>query len=468
MNLRLKKRSCQTSVFPMVRLRRFWVVAKKPILSLTLCALLIFGLSDVSLAKEDAEALSLYATAAVLMDGETGRVLYGKQEDLPLPNASTTKVMTCILILEGCDLEEELAVSGYAESMPKVKLGIRKGEAYRVRDLLYSLMLESHNDVAVSLAEHLGKKEDPALMTREEREFTKEESLLAVKFFARRMNEKAREIGCEDTFFLTPNGLDGTESIKETDGTVRTMEHHTTASDLARILAYCIQSSSKREEFLMITRAASHSFTANGRSFALYNHNAFLNMMDGALTGKTGFTGKAGYCYVGAVLREEKLLIVALLACGWPNNRSYKWKDAKNLIEFGLERFQREDLQDLERFVPKDSLPMVRVIGGKGSHIGEEVTIQLEIAGRSEKSGQGEGRPKGVLLGSGEKVIPRMELPEECSAPVKRGQKLGEIAYYVNGEVLMREELVADRDVEKIDFRWCMWQSCKALLMTWA
>ncbi|CDC45102.1 d-alanyl-D-alanine carboxypeptidase [Clostridium sp. CAG:58] len=137
---------------------------------------------------EEAPApLELRARAAVLMDGDTGRILYGKNQDQTLPMASTTKIMTCILALENASLDDVVEVSSYAASMPDVQLNIREGEQYRLEDLLYSLMLESHNDTAAAIAEHVAG-------TREA--------------FADMMNQKARDIGCRDTFFITPNGLD--------------------------------------------------------------------------------------------------------------------------------------------------------------------------------------------------------------------------------------------------------------------
>ncbi len=136
---------------------------------------------------------NLYALSAVLMDGTSGRVLYGKNATEPRAMASTTKIMTCILILEQGNLEDIATASGYAASMPKVHLGAAEGETFYVKDLLYSLMLESHNDSAVILAEYLGGN---------------------VSGFAAKMNEKAREIGCTDTWFITPNGLDAQEEVQ--------------------------------------------------------------------------------------------------------------------------------------------------------------------------------------------------------------------------------------------------------------
>ena len=143
--------------------------------------------------KETTEPGNLYALSAVLMDGTSGRVLYGKNAEEPRAMASTTKIMTCILILEQCNLEETAKTSAYAASMPKVHLGAMEGEEFLVKDLLYSLMLESHNDSAVILAEHLRG---------------------SVSEFAAKMNEKAKEIGCENTWFITPNGLDAQEEVQ--------------------------------------------------------------------------------------------------------------------------------------------------------------------------------------------------------------------------------------------------------------
>lgn len=192
---------------------------------------------------------TLYATSAVLMDADSGRVLYGKNEDEPMAMASTTKIMTCILILEEVKLEDTVQVSAYAASMPKVKLYIKKGESYQVKDLLYSLMLESHNDSAVALAEYLGSRYLPGEAKEKViSEHTTEESKQAVAAFAALMNQKAKEIGCENSYFITPNGLDATETITGAGESV-SQEHHTTAQDLAKVMSYCIVQSEKKMIF---------------------------------------------------------------------------------------------------------------------------------------------------------------------------------------------------------------------------
>ena len=236
---------------------------------------------------KDGTTSELYALSAVLMDADNGRILLQKNGTEVLPMASTTKIMTCILALEQANPDDYVSVSSYAAGMPKVHLGVRKGDVFRLGDLLYSLMLESHS--------------------------------------------------------------------------------------------YCIMDSPKKEEFLTITRTPAYSFSdyklgedgqwaAGGRQFSCNNHNAFLNMMEGALSGKTGFTGKAGYCYVGALARDGKTFTIALLACGWPNHKSWKWHDAKLLYEYGLSNFEKRNIYE------KADLSPVPVEGG----ICEDTVLQVQ------------------------------------------------------------------------------------------
>lgn len=154
-------------------------------------------------AGEEELAGRLHAQAAVLLDMDSGRVLFEKNGSEVLPMASTTKIMTCILALEEGNREDVVTISAYAAGQPKVHLGMQKGAAYTMNDLLYSLMLESHNDSAVAIAEHIGA-DSLNLPGAEER--TREQSREAVQAFCDRMTEKAREIGCENTCFLTQIG----------------------------------------------------------------------------------------------------------------------------------------------------------------------------------------------------------------------------------------------------------------------
>lgn len=182
--------------------------------------------------KANDRCKSIHALSAVLLDGDSGRVLYEKEGECKRANASTTKIMTCILALENGKEDDIVTVSAYAASMPNVQLNIEEGEQYYLKDLLYSLMLESHNDSAVAIAEHIGG---------------------SVEGFSALMNEKAKELGCSNTCFLTPNGLDA--SVGEDT-------HGTTAHDLALIMRYCSWQSPRAERFLEITQTNAYSFTS--------------------------------------------------------------------------------------------------------------------------------------------------------------------------------------------------------------
>ena len=408
------------------------------------------------------EEIPLYASAAALIDADSGRILYGKNADTPMAMASTTKIMTCILILENCPLDEVLTVSSYAAGMPQVKLGIRQGEEYTVRDLLYSLMLESHNDSAVALAEHVGRK-----FLQEESQggsaegAAPEDSRQAVAAFAGLMNEKASELGCEHTWFITPNGLDASEEVTLPDGSTVQREHCTTAGELAEIMAYCIMDSPKRELFLEITRTADYSFYANGRNFSCVNHNAFLNMMDGALSGKTGFTNKAGYCYVGALESEGRTFVVALLACGWPNHKTYKWSDTRKLMQYGIDNFFYKSFdQEGTAFDPSRLAPVV-VEEGRTEELGETACTRVAVE-ESSSEGQAES---GMLLRKDEEIKMSYTVKDRLTAPVEAGAQVGTVEYSVNGIVCKEEKLVAADGVERIGPDWCAWQILKRFLL---
>ena len=362
---------------------------------------------------EEAPApLELRARAAVLMDGDTGRILYGKNQDQTLPMASTTKIMTCILALENASLDDVVEVSSYAASMPDVQLNIREGEQYRLGDLLYSLMLESHNDTAAAIAEHVAG-------TREA--------------FADMMNQKARDIGCSDTCFVTPNGLDA-----EDPDTGRI--HSTTAAELAGILRYCLFQSPEREGFLQVTRAPSHAFSdvSGTRTFSCVNHNALLTTTKGAISGKTGFTAGAGYCYVGAVKKGEKTFIAALLGCGWPPHRTYKWEDMGRLLAFGDENY---DFYELLKETPE--IPPIPVKNGIGSQTGLTV-------------GYPEPASLKILMNQNEPVTIKKKVAKELTAPVAAGMAVGQVDYYVGEDLVASFPVTASETVGKWDLEFCV------------
>lgn len=369
---------------------------------LILCLLLLCALPSLAAEAPD----QLYARSAVLMDANNGRILFEKNGTEQLPMASTTKIMTLLITLENANPENTVTISSYASSMPEVKLHIREGEQYRLKDLCYSLMLESHNDSAVAIAEHVGG---------------------SVEAFAAMMNQKARDLGCYHTYFITPNGLDASDESGV---------HSTTAEDLARIMRACME----REDFLAITREPSWSFSdlSGTRHFTVNNKNAFLHMMEGALTGKTGFTNGAGYCYAGALEQDGRRLIAVVLACGWPSNRTWKWADTQKLMNYGLTYFHPESV-GTNLFLP-DPIPVTN---------GQSDQVFLSV--KTEK--------KELLLSDQDSFTMDVLLPSSLEAPVQAGQLVGTVIYYVNGTILDLFPIVSTGQVSSIDFRFRLHQT---------
>lgn len=356
--------------------------------------------------------VKLYALSACVLDAETGRVLYGKNENEVRAMASTTKILTCLLALENCSMDELVTVSDYAASMPDVQLNMKAGEQYRLYDLLLSLMLESHNDTAVAIAEHVGG---------------------SVEGFCKMMNQRASELGCTNSTFLTPNGLD-----KELVTDEGNKKHSTTARELAIIMAECI----KNEQFVEICRTQSamiqnHEKT---RSFRLENHNALLRTMAGVIAGKTGFTCDAGYCYVGAVERDGTVYICTLLGCGWPNNKNYKWSDMKELIAFAEEQYKQADIvpQGLQERLPKE-IPVAE--GIRGGSIQKMLSLKTLTENNDE-----------VVVRCGERLYVVCEIPEYINAPITEGTEVGKIHYILNGQTIKTESLTAEYTVDKVVF----------------
>ena len=369
---------------------------------------------DASGETRDTGPGNLYALSAVLMDADSGRVLYEKDGETARPNASTTKVMTCILALENASGDDYVTISANAAAQPDVQLNLKEGEQYYMEDLLYSLMLKSHNDSAVAIAEHVGG---------------------TVENFAKMMNEKAKALGCTDTHFVTPNGLDA-----EDEGGV----HHTTARDLALIMRYAIQN----ETFLRITETRDYSFTdlSKKRQFSIHNSNALLDMIDGVLSGKTGFTGNAGYCNVCACEEDGKTFIISLLGCGWPNHKTYKWSDTKALLKYGDENYRYETYW-------KDPGPLkVEVTDGvnSGMEMGETICVNGVCKATEDE------RNQTLLLKDGEKVECRVSIPQKLPAPVRKGQSIGTVDYYLGEEKIASYPVLSDRTIEKISYSWCV------------
>ena len=351
--------------------------------------------------QEEKEKLSLNARAAVLMDADSGRILYGKNETMVFPMASTTKIMTLIVALEHNEPDQIVMASAGASAMPEVRLGVHEGERYRMEDLYYAMMLESFNDAAMMIAEG---------------------TVGSVENFAELMNEKAISLGCTQTYFITPNGLDAADEKGV---------HSSTAEDMAKIMRYAIDN----EDFLKITQTADYSFTDcdRKRSFEVHNKNVLLTMMDGVLSGKTGYTADAGYCYVCAVKKDDRTFIAALLGSGWPPHKGYKWSDVQTLLDYGDKNYRYQTI-DISKGVPDRQVHVM-----KGEHDFAAV--------RAKQTNYR------FLLSSEDKVHVESVLPGQLEAPVEAGQSVGSIRIFVNGDLTAENDYVT---INKIDVR-CTW-----------
>lgn len=246
--------------------------------------ILVLMLSVIVFIPDDAVSVNAAYTSAkgmCVLDQKSKRILYSHNENLKLPMASTTKVMTAITVIQNCeDLEEIIEVDDLSIGVEGTSIYLRKGELIKVKDLLYGLMLRSGNDAATALAIHVGG---------------------SVEGFARLMNELALKIGANNSHFMNPHGLDNPE-------------HYTTAYDLALISAYALNNPIFKE----IVSTKSHVIEATNKSDKRYltNKNRLLSSLDGCCGVKTGFTSKAGRCLVSACEREDRTTVCVVLNCG--------------------------------------------------------------------------------------------------------------------------------------------------------
>ena len=339
---------------------------------------------------------TIYSKGSVLIEKESKRVLYEKNAHEKMAMASTTKIMTCIVAIEAGKLDEIVTVSGKAARAPKVKLNLKTGEKQKLGDLLYSLMLESHNDTAVAIAEHVGG---------------------SVEEFCAMMTEKAKAIGAENTCFETPNGLDG-------------QAHYSTPYDMALIAAYALDN----PEFVKIINTPQIEIPTTqvegSKKHTLINKNRFLSQYEGAEGVKTGYTSKAGHCFVGAVKKEDMELIGVALGAGWDSKgKSRKYTDVIKLMNYGYNNYKKYKV--LDKGEEKGS---VKVTNGKV----EDVTLYVDET---------------VILPLTEHEKETIELKktvtDELQAPIDENQVVGKVEVICDGKVLKKVDLLASQKVDK-------------------
>jgi D-alanyl-D-alanine carboxypeptidase (penicillin-binding protein 5/6) len=300
----------------------------------------------------------LSAPSGALIDLDSGRVLYAKGADIRRPIASTTKIMTALLVLRDARLRDEVTVSPLAAAQGGASLGLVSGERIQVRDLMYALMLQSSNDAAVALAEHVSGSVDA---------------------FVERMNQRARGMELRDTRFHSPNGLDD--------------RGYSTALDLARITARAL----RNPAFARIVRTKFYRVPSpDGGQRHVQNRNALLWLYPGALGVKSGFTSAAGSCLVAAAERSELRLVSVVL--GAP---AEAFSDAATLLDWGFTTFElRRVVIEGERFdpvrvngreVPVASAGTVKVIIRRGVEVKRTVDLEPGLAlpiARGERLGE--------------------------------------------------------------------------------
>lgn len=339
---------------------------------------------------------SVSAVSAVVIEAETGTVLYECNAHERRAMASTTKIMTALLTIEAGDLDREFTVDPYAIRVEGTSMGLSEGDRVSRRDLLYGILLPSGNDAAnaaaVSVAGSIGN-------------------------FADLMNRKAEELGLSDTHFVTPSGLDA-------EG------HYTTALDLARLTAYAM----KNEVFRSVVccRSAEVEFGNPPYKRTLYNSNKLLSQYDGAIGVKTGFTDNARRCLVSAAQRNGVMLIAVTL------NAPDDWNDHAKMLDFGFSQVKAYPLET-------------------------SVSARVDIAGTDRSTAvYADSATLALTQKQRERLERKVLLPRMIYCGAQKGSQLGEICYYLDGNLVKTLPLYAAEDIPADSGKLTLWQKILA------
>lgn len=337
----------------------------------------------------------------IVYDRISKSMIIGKNEDIKSAMASTTKIMTTIVILEKADLNEKVTVSAKAGGTGGSRLGLKRGDKASVRDLLYGLMLRSGNDAAVALAEHVGG---------------------SVKGFAELMNEKAIELGLTNTHFVTPHGLDDAN-------------HYTTALELAKLTDYAMDN----ETFAKIVGTKSTTIYINNQSRQINNTNELLGVLNGVVGVKTGFTNNAGRCLVTETKRNNMDIITIVLGADTKKDRT---KDSANLIEYTFSKYKMYNLEEqiIEEFNKWKNINEKRILIIKGKTSNPKLAL-----GTIEKAT--------IPICDNDKIEYSINALTEVEAPVEQWNVMGTLTVKLNGEILENIDIVNVNEVQKRDWK---------------
>ncbi len=349
-----------------------------------------------------AQELSPNSRAAVLIDVVSGRILYEKNMKQQLPMASTTKIMTAITAIEAGKLQELVTVSLKAQNTGGSSIYLQAGEKLMLEELLYGLMLQSGNDAAVAIAEHIGG---------------------SCEGFAGMMNRKAAQIGALNTNFVNPHGLDQ-------DG------HYTTAEDLAKITAYALRNPVFRE--IVATKQKKIPWWGRDYLRVLNNKNKILWRVEGGDGVKTGFTNNAGRCLAASATREDWQLASVVLNCG------PMWEECTALLEYGFENYQ-----PVMYFQEGQFIKTIAVRKGKEERVRLvcDRTLRIPLTGSEQ-----------------ERIVVAEDSEDYLRAPVRQGQKAGTIKVMLDGQVLMEGSLVCQEEIKEKSIGSAITEILKALL----
>lgn len=404
---------------------------KKKIISGCLIAALLFGgfmgidqfqpqersISIVNARVEPSEketGMKVKAKAAVLMDAVSGEVLFAQNAHKKLPPASVTKVMTMLLILEGCDsgkirLSDTVTISERAASMGGSQMYMEPGEQHTVEELLKGVAMVSANDGCVALAEHLAG---------------------SVEMFVEQMNKRAAELGMKDSHFVNTNGLP-------------VANHYTSAYDIAVMSRALIAFPETAQWFTKWQDTIKVGLPGKEKEFGLTNTNKLIKQYPGAIGIKTGFTQDAGYCLSGAAERDGTRLIGVILGCTTSNIR---FAEIKRLLDYGFSNY--ESVKIAEKGQVQKALKIE-----KGTPSKVDVIMEDDAA---------------ILIKKGNKnrIKTKIEMDGYIKLPLKRGQKLGELVVLQDGKEKERFPIVARDSAKKASIKELYIQMMKKLIET--
>lgn len=379
-------------------------------------------LGDIESTKTSSDSLeipTINSRAYVVIDRKSNTILVGKNENQKKKMASTTKIMTALVVIENCNLSDTVEVSKKAAGTGGSRLGLKTGDKITVYDLLYGLMMCSGNDAAVSLAEHVAG---------------------SISGFAELMNKKAQELGLSNTHFVTPHGLDEDE-------------HYTTAYELAILANHAMNN----EIFAEIVGTKNYTITINGYPKALTNTNELLGVLNGVYGIKTGFTNGANRCLVTSCKRGDMDIICVVLGA---DTKKYRTTDSIKLIEYAFNHFTYVNVEEIVS-------DYFKTWKEEFSHT---ITISKGVSNYLDITYQNLPYPSIPVR---EDLVNSFQVYINCesvlNAPVEKGTSIGTITLELDGNIVYSGDIFVNTTIEHktmLDYLLYFYQNLSEILNT--